>query len=67
MNTLTLHRNLIKNAVIAATLALTAFASLAVTGLNQPAGELTTASSCGTMPAGDTVAVLLCRAAANHG
>jgi hypothetical protein len=45
MNTLTLHRNLIKNAVIAATLALTVFASWAVTGLSQPVAELTTASA----------------------
>jgi hypothetical protein len=45
MNALTLHRNLIKNAVIAATLALTVFASWAVTGLGQPTAELTTATA----------------------
>jgi len=41
MDTLTLHRNLIKNVVIAATLALTVFASWAVTGLSQPVAEIT--------------------------
>jgi hypothetical protein len=45
MDTLTLHRNLIKNVVIAATLALTVFASWAVTGLSQPVAELTTAAA----------------------
>jgi hypothetical protein len=45
MDTLTLHRNLIKNVVIAGMLALTVFASWAVTGLSQPVAELTTATA----------------------
>jgi len=45
MDTLTLHRNLIKNVVIAATLALSVFASWAVTGLSQPVAEITTIST----------------------
>jgi hypothetical protein len=45
MDTLTLHRNLIKNVVIAATLALSVFASWAVTGLSQPVAEITTVST----------------------